>query len=98
MLTRIIKRDGREVDFDRSKIAEAIFKAAQVLGGNDYEMAQDLARKAEEYVERTCPGQRAHCGGRSRDAVEHTLIRRTATPALPRSTSCTVPSAPASGR
>ncbi len=73
MLTRIIKRDGREVDFDRSKIAEAIFKAAQVLGGNDYEMAQDLARKAEEYVERTCPGS-VPTVEQIQDAVEHTLI------------------------
>ena len=72
MLTRIIKRDGREVDFDRSKIAEAIFKAAQVLGGNDYEMAQDLARKAEEYVERTCPGS-VPTVEQIQDAVEHTL-------------------------
>lgn len=50
MLTKIIKRDGREVAFDRVKIADAIYKAAQVLGGNDYEMAQDLAEKVETYV------------------------------------------------
>ena len=53
MLTKIIKRDGREVAFDRVKIADAIYKAAQVLGGNDYEMAQDLAEKVETYVENT---------------------------------------------
>ena len=52
MLTRIIKRDGREVAFDRSKITDAIFKAAQVLGGSDYQMAQDLAVQVEAYVER----------------------------------------------
>ena len=57
MLTKIIKRDGREVAFDRVKIADAIYKAAQVLGGNDYEMAQDLAEKVETYVENTIQGR-----------------------------------------
>ena len=28
-ITRVLKRDGREVPFDESKIASAIFKAAQ---------------------------------------------------------------------
>ena len=56
MLRMIIKRDGREVAFDRVKIADAIYKAAQVLGGNDYEMAQDLAQKVEDYVEATIQG------------------------------------------
>lgn len=37
MIQTIIKRDGRCVLFDADKIASAIFKAAQALGGNDYE-------------------------------------------------------------
>lgn len=32
MLTKIIKRDGREVNFSIEKIANAIFKAAAVYG------------------------------------------------------------------
>ena len=32
MLTKIIKRDGREVNFSIEKIANAIFKAAQSMG------------------------------------------------------------------
>ena len=31
MLTKIIKRDGREVAFDRVKIADAIYKAATTM-------------------------------------------------------------------
>ncbi len=31
-IMKIIKRDGRTVEFDVDKIAQAIFKAAQVLG------------------------------------------------------------------
>ena len=73
MLTKIIKRDGREVAFDRVKIADAIYKAAQVRGGNDYEMAQDLAEKVETYVENTIQG-RIPTVEEVQDAVEHTLI------------------------
>ncbi len=35
MLTKIIKRDGREVPFNIEKIANAIFRAAQAVGGSD---------------------------------------------------------------
>lgn len=39
----IKKRDGRQVPFNIEKIAAAIFKAAQVVGGNDYSEAMKLA-------------------------------------------------------
>ena len=74
MLTRIIKRDGREVAFDRSKITDAIFKAAQVLGGSDYQMAQDLAAQVEAYVERILGEGAVPTVEQVQDAVEHTLI------------------------
>mgnify|MGYP002454280734 FL=1 len=35
MITKIIKRDGREANFDTEKITQAIYKAAQAIGGND---------------------------------------------------------------
>ena len=46
-IKQIIKRDGRTVDFNVDKIADAIYKAAQVLGGKDYDMARFLARQVE---------------------------------------------------
>ena len=45
MITMIKKRDGRQVPFNIEKIASAIFKAAQVVGGNDYNEAMQLADK-----------------------------------------------------
>lgn len=39
----IIKRDGREVEFDRSKIVNAIYKAAQSVGGTDENLANTIA-------------------------------------------------------
>ena len=43
MLTKIRKRDGREVPFNIEKIANAIFKSAQSVGGQDYKISMDLA-------------------------------------------------------
>jgi len=39
----IKKRDGKVVSFDRTKIADAIFKAAQAVGGEDRQIADHVA-------------------------------------------------------
>lgn len=49
-IKKIIKRDGRTVDYHVEKIAEAIFKAAQVLGGKDKDLALHLAEETEKYL------------------------------------------------
>lgn len=41
----IRKRDGRIVPFDAEKITDAIFKAAQAVGGNDRDIAENLTDK-----------------------------------------------------
>lgn len=51
MIKTIIKRDGRTAEFEMQKITDAIFKAAQALGGNDYENAQNLAQQVCDYLE-----------------------------------------------
>mgnify|MGYP001944691195 FL=1 len=51
MMTKIRKRDGREVPFNIEKIANAIFKAAVSVGGSDYDISMDLAQKVVEYIE-----------------------------------------------
>ena len=43
MITKIRKRDGREVPFNLEKISNAIFRAAQAVGGSDYDEAMALA-------------------------------------------------------
>ncbi|MBI4983206.1 vitamin B12-dependent ribonucleotide reductase [Candidatus Woesearchaeota archaeon] len=50
MIKQIRKRDGRIVDFNPDKIAMVIFKAAQSVGGNDYEMAKELADQVVDYL------------------------------------------------
>lgn len=49
-IKKIIKRDGRCTDFNVEKIANAIYKAAEVLGGKDYETALSLANKVKNYI------------------------------------------------
>lgn len=44
-LKKVIKRDGRIVDFDSANISEAIFKAAQSVGGTNKELSLALAKE-----------------------------------------------------
>lgn len=52
MITKIKKRDGREVPFNIEKIANAINKASNSVGVNDYEAAFKLAEEAVSYIEK----------------------------------------------
>jgi ribonucleoside-diphosphate reductase alpha chain len=49
-IKNIRKRDGSEVTFDKEKITNAIFKAAQSVGGSDRTEAERVAGKVEEYI------------------------------------------------
>ena len=73
MITKIIKRDGREVPFNIEKIANAIFKAATATGGKDYDTALKLAEKTVEYIEREFKSKTPTVED-IQDAVEKTLI------------------------
>jgi len=48
----IVKRDGRAVPFDKQKIADAIFKAAQAVGGEDRALAEELADAVTFFLEK----------------------------------------------
>ena len=52
MITKIKKRDGREVPFNIEKIANAINKASNSVGVNDYEAAFKLAEETVRYIEK----------------------------------------------
>jgi ribonucleoside-triphosphate reductase len=51
MVTQIMKRDGRKVPFNIEKIANAIFKAAQSVGGSNYDESMNLAVDVCKIVE-----------------------------------------------
>jgi len=52
MITKVMKRDGTIVDFDRKKIENAIFKAAKAVGGSDYSIAEKLTDQVIELLEK----------------------------------------------
>ena len=72
MIKTIIKRDGRTVEFDLEKIAQAIFSAAQAMGGDNYDQAHALAQQVEELLESS--GIEAPTVEQVQDTVEKVLI------------------------
>ena len=73
MITEIIKRDGRAAAFDLEKITQAIYKAAEAIGGNDYDSARELALQVEKSLEEQCPNS-APTVEQVQDTVEKVLI------------------------
>ncbi len=73
MITKIRKRDGREVPFNIEKIASAVFKAASATGGKDYKTAMDLAERVVAYIEEAMD-KRVPDVEEIQDAVEKVLI------------------------
>jgi len=49
-IKQIIKRDGTYVPFDKEKIVQAIFKAAQAVGGDDIGVARKVADDAVQLL------------------------------------------------
>jgi ribonucleoside-triphosphate reductase (formate) len=70
----IRKRDGRVVPFDPEKITEAIFKAAQAVGGSNRTIAENLTRQVIESVRDKIPASVIPTVEEVQDAVEVALI------------------------
>ncbi len=51
MITKVIKRDGRKVNFNIERIAKSIYKAASSAGGKDYSTAEKIAKEIYEKLE-----------------------------------------------
>lgn len=73
MITKIRKRDGREVPFNIEKIANAVFKAASATGGKDFNTAMALAEKVVNYIEEAFD-KKVPSVEEIQDAVEKVLI------------------------
>ncbi len=70
---RVVKRDGREEPFDKQKIAAAIRKAAAEAGGDDLDMADNLAAAVTIYLQKRL-GSAPPSVDQVHDAVERVLI------------------------
>ncbi len=71
---KIIKRDGRVVNFDISRIANAIFKAARAVGGEDYDLACRLARQVVSILEEKLKPGEIPTVEQVQDVVEKVLV------------------------
>jgi ribonucleoside-triphosphate reductase len=74
MIKTIIKRDGREVEFSIDKIANAIFKAAQSVGGSNYDRAMEIAQHVVKKLEEK--GLDKPTVEQVQDVVEQVLIEQ----------------------
>ncbi|MHC4200449.1 MAG: ATP cone domain-containing protein, partial [Planctomycetota bacterium] len=55
-IKQVRKRDGRVVHFDDGKIAEAVFKAARAVGGEDRALADELGGVVTLFLEKHYSG------------------------------------------
>ncbi len=76
MITKIIKRDGREAPFNIEKIAKAVFKAAEAAGGHDYNTAMDIACEVANQLEKDCGIDCKPTVEQIQDTVEKVLVKR----------------------
>ncbi|MBN1981218.1 MAG: ribonucleoside triphosphate reductase [Chitinivibrionales bacterium] len=74
MITTIRKRDGTLVPYDNFKIASAIFKAAESVGGKDYALAMSLSRQVEESIKNKFHSNSIPAVEEIQDVVEKVLI------------------------
>lgn len=75
MITKIQKRDGREMPFNLQKIADAIFKAAASVGGKDYDSAMSLAEEVCKILEKdSAETEKVPTVEEVQDTVEKVLV------------------------
>ncbi|MDR1279004.1 MAG: anaerobic ribonucleoside triphosphate reductase [Treponema sp.] len=73
MLTRILKRDGRETPFNIEKITNAIYKAGTAAGSMDWEEAMVVSERVMDRLEQA-GGERTPGVEEIQDAVEQAMI------------------------
>ncbi len=71
--SKVVKRDDSVVEYDRNKIANAIFKAAESVGGEDRKVAEELALKVEKLLDEKFDGENPTVE-EIQDIVEKVLI------------------------
>ncbi|MBN1400858.1 MAG: ribonucleoside triphosphate reductase [Anaerolineae bacterium] len=74
-VTLVRKRDGRIVPFDQEKITNAIFKAAQAVGGDDRDRAAFISNHVVELLNESYDGQAIPDVEEIQDLVERALIK-----------------------
>jgi anaerobic ribonucleoside-triphosphate reductase len=76
MIRKIKKRDGKIADFNPIKITNAIWQAAQAVGGKDYKKAAELTDNTIQYLEKELKRGEIPTVEQVQDAVEKILIEK----------------------
>lgn len=74
MIRKIRKRDGRVEDFNPFRITDAIWKAAQAVGGKDHRRATELTEKVLQHLEKSLKPGEIPTVEQVQDLVEKILI------------------------
>ena len=93
MIQSIIKRDGRVVLYDQSKIAAAILRALEVSGDGNAADAARVANDVQRDLESQFSAKKAPDIEAIQDTVEKQLMNHGFSAAA-KATSCTGPTAP----
>ncbi|MBI1884619.1 MAG: hypothetical protein HYS08_10525 [Chlamydiae bacterium] len=72
--TKIFKRDGSTASFDMDRIVEAIFSAAQAVGGKDRSTALQLGQQVMDRLQTRFPPGKVPTVEEIQDIIEKTLI------------------------
>jgi ribonucleoside-diphosphate reductase alpha chain len=75
-ISKVEKRDGRIVPFDKAKVANAIWKAAESVGGKDKKKAEELADLVVQKLEDLDYNGKTPTVEDVQDAVEKVLIEQ----------------------
>jgi uridine kinase len=73
-IARVLKRDGRLVAFNKNKIVDAVFRAAQSVGGDDRQRAEELSNQVIADITRDVSIGTAPSVEEIQDRVEKILI------------------------
>ncbi|KMQ51413.1 Ribonucleotide reductase of class III (anaerobic), large subunit [Chitinispirillum alkaliphilum] len=76
MISTIRKRDGKLVPYDNFKIANAIFKSAEAVGGRDFGLSLMLAKEVEEVIKVRFHSNSIPAVEEIQDIVEKVLIEQ----------------------
>jgi uridine kinase len=73
-IDKVIKRDGRVVEFNRDKIIDSIFRAAVEVGGTDRLLAESLADKVIALINGMHPAGATPAVEEIQDLIEKVLV------------------------
>ncbi len=73
-IEKVIKRNGSIVEYNKEKIINAIFKAAQSVGGSDRKLAESIATKVSNTVAKNYPAPQIATVEEIQDIIEKELI------------------------